>query len=774
MSQLWETMPQLRNGTTASGLTAKSDGMSCAVDGDFVVLYGGARADRIWVLDLGTMTWHEVRCTGTIPPARVNHSAVMYGGHMLVYGGELLDSASDSESAPYYELELETHEWVKVESVGENPGSRSHHTATVVEGRMIVIGGKRPGPAVTERELRSDRAAGFYDVHVLNILLQQWTRIERHDPVQPMIWGHSAVPFRHYVLLWGGFEMGLRGAGGEPVSTEDDAAAPLATLTDRVHVWNVAQGVWGRATPARGQASPAPRAMHCAVRYGAEMLVFGGVTMDDSGRALNVNDAWLWDVGGGGWGRLEFCVPYWPSKKLIHALHQNKLVVCADLTAAHVLDMGDKGRGWVKVSTDPAGLFRTLPVRPRPPSADSNPPTPPPDTPPPEPAEAEAEPEQALAPPGFALLPPQTGPLHLVLQPGHDPEAAERRRREAEEAAAAVAREEAAAAHRSQQQDTIRLLQQQVNGLSAQAAELTAMQLKLHTASAADAAQGSPSRPHLPSSDVQLLSEELMVMHRRQAAAHEDSRRRQDERFEGFMRAYEEEMEMLRQQQRQLRLAQEQMASAKAAVGAGQTQAEQLSLLREQQQSLLQLQRDAAAPGPAPPAAAPVVPDGVRSMAEQLARLGAVAGPTPPQSRASSRPPPPPAPAASRHWAPPAPDRVSVRSPSAQPPPLPPAPVATDPPLSLSRQAARKLQHIEHLKQRLQSMDADLLEVGDFESGASPSPVVPVGLGRASSSVSSSPSRHWGRLHDAIGAVDVARVTTPPRSSALPPEYRRA
>eukprot|EP00756_Hemistasia_phaeocysticola_P060339 Hpha_TRINITY_DN3956_c0_g1::TRINITY_DN3956_c0_g1_i1::g.18092::m.18092 len=373
MAAVWGAMAQLRNGTAASGLTARSDGMTYCLDGNRIVVYGGDVGGKVWVLDLGRREWTEVFCSGTPPPPRVHHSACVYGGHMLVYGGE---TQEPEDWVPYFELDLSTWEWMRVPTQGDHPGVRSHHTATIHDGRMYVIGGRRPGRQ-TDRELHEDKLAGFYDVHVLNVLSQQWTRIERADPLAPMLWGHSCAAFRHFLLCFGGFDVSGTdqdtGLVGPPTGGE---GPPTALLSDSVRIYDMTTGAWKKASP-RGT-GPRPRAMHCAVAHGRDMIVFGGMTIDSNGRPLNVNDAWLWDVGDGLWTPLEFCVPYWPSRRLIHAVHQGRLLVSHELTTLYSLDFADKASGWQASALDPAPLFAPRPQRPPPPL---RPPASPPDTP---------------------------------------------------------------------------------------------------------------------------------------------------------------------------------------------------------------------------------------------------------------------------------------------------------------------------------------------------------------------------------------------------------
>eukprot|EP00756_Hemistasia_phaeocysticola_P061771 Hpha_TRINITY_DN5180_c0_g2::TRINITY_DN5180_c0_g2_i1::g.192994::m.192994 len=163
--------------THPGGLTAKSDGLSAshdAVSGS-VVVYGGAVGSKVWVLSLETFRWRELRCSGAVPPARRYHSGTCRGGHLLVFGGELVQASRElhAPSAPYYELDLETAEWRAVHTDGDAPAPRSHHSAVTLGGGMVVCGGKRTDQGrpmrQTCRGVADDATRGFFDIHILNV-----------------------------------------------------------------------------------------------------------------------------------------------------------------------------------------------------------------------------------------------------------------------------------------------------------------------------------------------------------------------------------------------------------------------------------------------------------------------------------------------------------------------------------------------------------------------------------------------------------------------------
>ena len=343
---------------------ANPDGLTytmCATD---LVVYGGWHADRIWVCNLPSATWSEIVTTGDVPPARLFHSAAFYNGHLLVTGGERLSGEDRAlyKLLSYYEMSVSTSEWLAVECYGNIPMHRSYHTSAVVNDELYVLGGRPGDGTLTAAGLAEAKRGGFYDVNVLHIVSRTWRRIEMYDPASPMLWGHSMAKFRDsFLLLFGGFDVSstdmARSANMPPGSSSVDSA-PVASLSNIVHILKLDNMTWMKYTPSSGEAAPVSRAFHVSFSHGAELVTFGGFTIDFAGRAINVNDCWVWSVEYGRWSRIEFCVPTWPSKKLISAMYGDQLLVAPSLNHVFSLDMSRKGVGWLKIACQIEGRPR--------------------------------------------------------------------------------------------------------------------------------------------------------------------------------------------------------------------------------------------------------------------------------------------------------------------------------------------------------------------------------------------------------------------------------
>ena len=347
----------------SGGLTSRSDGVSCVLSGSDMIVYGGSVANKVWLLSLETSSWREQVCTGAVPPPRLHHSACVFGDTMCVYGGEVCDTAGDVDESPvpYYELDIPTFTWRAVRTHGESPGCRSHHTGSLVSGMLYVVGGRATttgsrAATQTVASVSADLRSGFFGLHILDIVNRTWRVVERVDSLHPAVWGHSTCVFRHYVLVFGGFDVSVQ-------SDEDPTGPPSAVLSSSVYSYDTVSLVWRVLSQKEGVPHPAARALHVAVTCLAEMYVFGGLGVDDAtGSSLTLNDCWRWDIASGMWTAVtDFCVQSFHAKRLLSVVHHSRLIVCGGVGSFHALDLRSKHEGWMEYPCDARGLCKKPP-----------------------------------------------------------------------------------------------------------------------------------------------------------------------------------------------------------------------------------------------------------------------------------------------------------------------------------------------------------------------------------------------------------------------------
>ncbi|KAL8278979.1 hypothetical protein RQP46_008648 [Phenoliferia psychrophenolica] len=110
--------------------------------GSKCVVFGGSDGSEcfsdVWILDLLTMIWSEVKPeTNAIAYPRLSHTATCVGSYLFVIGGH--DGVSFSSDILLFNLV--TLCWETRNSYGQAPSPRGYHATTLQDSRLVVIGG---------------------------------------------------------------------------------------------------------------------------------------------------------------------------------------------------------------------------------------------------------------------------------------------------------------------------------------------------------------------------------------------------------------------------------------------------------------------------------------------------------------------------------------------------------------------------------------------------------------------------------------------------------
>ena len=300
------------------------DGRSATQWEEYMVVYGGPQADRVWVLHVPTSTWSEVVTGGDIPEARLYHSAVACNGKLLVTGGELIGKEDTEPGLKLFELDLKTYTWSQCYTNGAIPTNRTHHNSVIFNEQLVVFCGKPVNKLLTAAELIEEIFHGFYDVGLLPLTegkVRTWQRLEMHSPETPTLWGATALAYRGtHVFFFGGFDVSVnQDASGAQLNQP-----PQAQVSDQTYVLDMRTYTWQRSVTDR---KPPARALHTAVLHHKEMLIFGGVGLNAGGVTGGLKDFWRYNIPKGEWRKSEFCVAKWPSLSLLATQYGEDFVV---------------------------------------------------------------------------------------------------------------------------------------------------------------------------------------------------------------------------------------------------------------------------------------------------------------------------------------------------------------------------------------------------------------------------------------------------------------
>jgi N-acetylneuraminic acid mutarotase len=238
-------------------------------NGSVMIVWGGRSDGLTEAFNTGgrynpaTDSWSPTNVADA-PPPRYDHTAVLAGNRMIVWGGN--DGTQDFKNGRRYNPNNDT--WQNVQSNGA-PVARTMHTAVWSGNEMIVWGGCTVNDiGFCEQFLDS---GGRY-----NPSTNSWSPTTQVNAPQART-GHLAVWTGSLMVVWGGGRVAQFGSprtGGR---------------------YNPAADSW---TPTNANEAPSARANHVAISTGTEMIVWGGTDrffgeVSTGGRYTLATDSWL-------------------------------------------------------------------------------------------------------------------------------------------------------------------------------------------------------------------------------------------------------------------------------------------------------------------------------------------------------------------------------------------------------------------------------------------------------------------------------------------------
>eukprot|EP00753_Platysulcus_tardus_P016605 PLAT5888.1.p1 GENE.PLAT5888.1~~PLAT5888.1.p1 ORF type:complete len:509 (-),score=219.31 PLAT5888.1:108-1634(-) len=256
---------------------------------------GGKLFNDIHTLDVNTWRWRRVQVSTVGPPPRFNHSELLVGSKIVIFGGW------DGRSAfnDFWVFDTEHNTWIKPRTAGVAPRARHGASMCLTEdGRVLVFGGYAFGDG--------DRPVYLGDVRELDTETMVWSRPRVTGDYPTPRYGHTSAMVDRLMVVFGGW-MGVRKCilcnvaksssgtriehapdciiGKSLLHSDADDAPPLQV--DYLNVLDTHTMEWSN--PTFEGAPPGNRYGHTVTPVGTHLLVFGGW---DGNRALNE----LWDL----------------------------------------------------------------------------------------------------------------------------------------------------------------------------------------------------------------------------------------------------------------------------------------------------------------------------------------------------------------------------------------------------------------------------------------------------------------------------------------------
>jgi N-acetylneuraminic acid mutarotase len=248
-----------------------------------IIIFGGSASDPATAFTNSLFVYDTISGLLTIPQIsqappqvskslnrRYEHSAAISPttGEMFIYGGMVDESTGSSNSAilqDLWKIDTKTFKsWIDFPLINNSPGLRTSHTASVVDNKMIIIGG-----------MTGDIPRGMNVIHVFDFDTSSWQINTASGDIPESRREHSAVVANKNIIIYGGTD-----------ATKTVLYGDVAVLDTNTWSWTIQDTI----NP------PKKRRGHSATLVGANMIVAFGrtdVSADTNIYVLNILN-WTW------------------------------------------------------------------------------------------------------------------------------------------------------------------------------------------------------------------------------------------------------------------------------------------------------------------------------------------------------------------------------------------------------------------------------------------------------------------------------------------------
>jgi N-acetylneuraminic acid mutarotase len=235
---------------------------SASIIGKKVYIFGGycrgaeLYYNTLYVFESETLTWTQIEARGNIPERRCGHSASVVDGKIWIFGGRTKTKKSllfDSEGTgviyknDLYCYDPTANEWYRYEPRGIGPSGRALHASAVVGRKIYIFGGANSSG-------HGNDTSGFCDLYELDIDAMCWTECETHNTPPSPCYGTTATYIGEDRILF---------FGGKGYQVLND-----------IHILHLKTMEWKQYAYAGN--TLVPRWGHSATLHDSRILIYGG------------------------------------------------------------------------------------------------------------------------------------------------------------------------------------------------------------------------------------------------------------------------------------------------------------------------------------------------------------------------------------------------------------------------------------------------------------------------------------------------------------------
>lgn len=171
--------------------------------GHKVYMWGGRNDDTgcniLFCFDTQALTWSKPEVSGDIPGVRDGHSACIIDHYMYIFGG--FEEEINQFSYDVHCLNLKNMNWKYIQTTGQPPSYRDFHTATILNDRMYIFGGRgdRHSPYHSQEEIYCSQ------IVYLDLKTREWKLPITTGQIPIGRRSHSAIVYNDLLYIFGGY-----------------------------------------------------------------------------------------------------------------------------------------------------------------------------------------------------------------------------------------------------------------------------------------------------------------------------------------------------------------------------------------------------------------------------------------------------------------------------------------------------------------------------------------------------------------------------------------
>ncbi|KAG6550536.1 hypothetical protein Mapa_007905 [Marchantia paleacea] len=198
-----------------------------------IVIYGGWDGTKwlsdVYVLDTISLEWRQLIFQGPVPPPRCGHTATMVEKRMLIFGGRGAGGPIMGDLwalKGLFDEEREPPAWTQLKIPGSSPAARCGHSTTAGGPQLLIFGGHGTGGWLTRYDVYHN------DCVILDRATVQWKKLPVTNEPPPRAY-HSMSRIGYRFLLLGGYDGKNTFGDIWWLVSEDDPIAKRASLSPR-------------------------------------------------------------------------------------------------------------------------------------------------------------------------------------------------------------------------------------------------------------------------------------------------------------------------------------------------------------------------------------------------------------------------------------------------------------------------------------------------------------------------------------------------------------